>query len=159
MLFRSYLQLIVGAGLCACPYIQVWTKSTIKLLATSCKLIANFDEGEIIMSVLVTGGLGYIGSHTCVELINSGVDIVVVDNLYNCKKSSYDRIKALVGKDFPFYECDIRDAEGLQKVFDNEDIDSCIHFAGLKAVGESCEKPLEYFDNNVTGTLDRKSVV
>ena len=105
------------------------------------------------MAVLVTGGLGYIGSHTCVELINAGVDIVVVDNLYNCKKSSYDRIKALVGKDFPFYEADIRDAEGLQKVFDQEKIDSVIHFAGLKAVGESCEKPLEYFDNNVTGTL------
>ena len=105
------------------------------------------------MAVLVTGGLGYIGSHTCVELINAGVDIVVVDNLYNCKKSSYDRIKALVGKDFPFYKADIRDAAGLQEVFDKEKIDSVIHFAGLKAVGESCEKPLEYFDNNVTGTL------
>lgn len=69
------------------------------------------------MSVLVTGGLGYIGSHTCVELMNAGQDVVVVDNLYNCKKSSYDRIKALVGKDFSFYECDIRDAEGLSKVF------------------------------------------
>ena len=86
------------------------------------------------MSVLVTGGLGYIGSHTCVELMNAGQDVVVVDNLYNCKKSSYGRIKALVGKDFSFYECDIRDA-------------------GLKAVGESVHKPLEYFDNNVTGTL------
>ena len=105
------------------------------------------------MAILVTGGLGYIGSHTCVELMNSGAEIVVVDNLYNCKKSSYDRIKALVGCDFPFYECDIRDAAGLQRVFDNEDIDSVIHFAGLKAVGESCEKPIEYFDNNVTGTL------
>ncbi len=105
------------------------------------------------MAVLVTGGLGYIGSHTCVELINAGIDIVVIDNLYNCKKSSYDRIKALVGKDFPFYKVDIRDAEGLQKVFDKEKIDSVIHFAGLKAVGESVEKPLEYFDNNVTGTL------
>ena len=67
------------------------------------------------MSVLVTGGLGYIGSHTCVELMNAGQDVVVVDYLYNCKKSSYDRIKALVGKDFSFYECDIRDAEGLSK--------------------------------------------
>lgn len=105
------------------------------------------------MSVLVTGGLGYIGSHTCVELMNAGVDIVVVDNLYNCKKSSYDRIKALVGRDFKFYECDIRDAEGLTKVFESEDIDSVIHFAGLKAVGESVQKPLEYFDNNVNGTL------
>ena len=105
------------------------------------------------MSVLVTGGLGYIGSHTCVELMNAGFDVVVVDNLYNCKKSSYDRIKALVGKDFPFYQVDIRDKEGMQKVFDAEDIDSVIHFAGLKAVGESCVKPLEYFDNNITGTL------
>ena len=105
------------------------------------------------MAVLVTGGLGYIGSHTCVELMNAGIDIVVIDNLYNCKKSSYDRIKALVGKDFPFYKVDIRDAAGLQEVFDKEDIDSVIHFAGLKAVGESVEKPLEYFDNNVSGTL------
>ena len=105
------------------------------------------------MSVLVTGGLGYIGSHTCVELMNAGQEIVVVDNLYNCKKSSYDRIKALTGKDFSFYECDIRDAEGLSKVFEKENITSVIHFAGLKAVGESVHKPLEYFDNNVTGTL------
>ncbi|MBR2133228.1 MAG: UDP-glucose 4-epimerase GalE [Eubacterium sp.] len=105
------------------------------------------------MSVLVTGGLGYIGSHTCVELMNAGIDVVVLDNLYNCKKSSYDRIKALVGKDFKFYECDIRDSEGMSKVFEAEDIDSVIHFAGLKAVGESVEKPLEYFDNNVNGTL------
>lgn len=110
-------------------------------------------KGVFVMSVLVTGGLGYIGSHTCVELINSGVDIVVLDNLYNCKKSSYDRIKALVKKDFPFYECDIRDFDGLDKIFKAEKIDSVIHFAGLKAVGESVEKPLEYFDNNVNGTL------
>lgn len=105
------------------------------------------------MSILVTGGLGYIGSHTCVELMNAGKEVVVVDNLYNCKKSSYDRIKALVGKDFKFYKTDIRDAEGMSKVFENEDIDSVIHFAGLKAVGESVKKPLEYFDNNVNGTL------
>lgn len=105
------------------------------------------------MAVLVTGGLGYIGSHTCVELMNAGTEIVVVDNLYNCKKSSYDRIKALTGKDFKFYECDIRDAEGLSKIFENENIGSVIHFAGLKAVGESVQKPLEYFDNNVNGTL------
>lgn len=105
------------------------------------------------MSILVTGGAGYIGSHTCVELINSGKDVVIADNLYNCKKSSLDRIRALVGRDFKFYECDIRDAQGLQKIFDNEKIDSVIHFAGLKAVGESVEKPLEYFDNNVNGTL------
>lgn len=105
------------------------------------------------MSVLVTGGLGYIGSHTCVELMNAGQEIVVVDNLYNCKKSSYDRIKALTGKDFSFYEYDIRNSEGLNEVFEKENITSVIHFAGLKAVGESVRKPLEYFDNNVTGTL------
>lgn len=105
------------------------------------------------MSVLVTGGLGYIGSHTCVELMNARQEIVVVDNLYNCKKSSYDRIKALTGKDFSFYECDIRNKEGLNEVFEKENITSVIHFAGLKAVGESVRKPLEYFDNNITGTL------
>ena len=105
------------------------------------------------MSVLVTGGLGYIGSHTCVELMNAGQEIVVVDNLYNCKKSSYDRIKALTGKDFSFYECDIRNKEGLNEVFEKENITSVIHFAGLKAVGESVRKPLECFDNNITGTL------
>ncbi len=105
------------------------------------------------MAVLVTGGAGYIGSHTCVELLNSGTDVVIADNLYNCKKSSIDRICALVNKDFKFYECDIRDRAGLDKIFKQEKIDSVIHFAGLKAVGESVEKPLEYFDNNVNGTL------
>lgn len=105
------------------------------------------------MAVLVTGGAGYIGSHTCVELMNAGIDMVIVDNFYNCKKSSIDRIKALVGRDFPYYECDIRDREGLDKIFKTEKIDSVIHFAGLKAVGESVQKPLEYFDNNITGTL------
>lgn len=105
------------------------------------------------MAVLVTGGAGYIGSHTCVELMNAGIDAVIVDNFYNCKKSSIDRIKALVGRDFPYYECDIRDREGLDKIFKTEKIDSVIHFAGLKAVGESVQKPLEYFDNNITGTL------
>lgn len=105
------------------------------------------------MAVLVTGGAGYIGSHTCVELLNAGKDVVIVDNFYNCKKSSLDRIRALVSKDFKFYECDIRDKEGLDEIFKKEKIDSVIHFAGLKAVGESVHKPLEYFDNNVTGTL------
>lgn len=105
------------------------------------------------MAVLVTGGAGYIGSHTCVELMNAGVDVVIVDNFYNCKKSSIDRIRALVDRDFPYYECDIRDRGGLDKIFKKEKIDSVIHFAGLKAVGESVQKPLEYFDNNVTGTL------
>lgn len=105
------------------------------------------------MAVLVTGGAGYIGSHTCVELINAGQDVVILDNFCNCKHSSLDRIRALVDRDFKFYECDIRDREGLNKVFETEDIDCVIHFAGLKAVGESVHKPLEYFDNNVNGTL------
>ena len=105
------------------------------------------------MAVLVTGGAGYIGSHTCVELLNAGKDVVIVDNFYNCKKSSLDRIRALVKKDFKFYECDIRDKKGLDEIFKKEQIDSVIHFAGLKAVGESVHKPLEYFDNNVNGTL------
>ena len=105
------------------------------------------------MAVLVTGGAGYIGSHTCVELINAGQDVVILDNFYNCKHSSLDRIRALVDRDFKFYECDIRDREGLNKVFETEDIDCVIHFAGLKAVGESVHKPLEYFDNNLNGTL------
>ena len=105
------------------------------------------------MTILVTGGAGYIGSHTCVELLNAGKDVVIVDNFYNCKKSSLDRIRALVKKDFKFYECDIRDKKGLDEIFKKEQIDSVIHFAGLKAVGESVHKPLEYFDNNVNGTL------
>ena len=105
------------------------------------------------MAVLVTGGAGYIGSHTCVELLNAGKDVVIVDNFYNCKKSSLDRIRALVKKDFKFYECDSRDKKGLDEIFKKEQIDSVIHFAGLKAVGESVHKPLEYFDNNVNGTL------
>lgn len=105
------------------------------------------------MAVLVTGGAGYIGSHTCVELLNAGVDVVIVDNFYNCKKSSIDRIKALTDRDFKWYECDIRNREGMDTIFKKEKIDSVIHFAGLKAVGESVQKPLEYFDNNVNGTL------
>ena len=110
-------------------------------------------EQEETMAILVTGGAGYIGSHTCVELLNAGKDVVIVDNFYNCKKSSLDRIRALVKKDFKFYECDIRDKKGLDEIFKKEQIDSVIHFAGLKAVGESVHKPLEYFDNNVNGTL------
>lgn len=105
------------------------------------------------MAILVTGGAGYIGSHTCVELLNSGYDIVVVDNFYNSKREALKRIAELTGREFAFYECDIRDAEKLDKVFKAEKIDAVIHFAGLKAVGESCMKPLEYYDNNVNGTL------
>lgn len=105
------------------------------------------------MSILVTGGAGFIGSHTCVELLNAGYDIVVVDNLYNSSEKSLDRVKELTGKDFSFYPYDIRDKENMRKVFENHKIDACIHFAGLKAVGESCREPLMYYDNNIGGTL------
>lgn len=105
------------------------------------------------MSILVTGGAGFIGSHTCVELLNAGYDIVVVDNLYNSNEKSLDRVKELTGKDFSFYPYDIRDKENMRKVFENHKIDACIHFAGLKAVGESCREPLMYYDNNIGGTL------
>lgn len=105
------------------------------------------------MSILVTGGAGYIGSHTCIELMNAGYDVVVVDNFYNSKREVLNRIAELSGKQFTFYKCDIRDKEGLDKIFKAEKIDAVIHFAGLKAVGESCSKPLQYYDNNVNGTL------
>ena len=105
------------------------------------------------MSILVTGGAGYIGSHTCIELIKAGYDVVVVDNFYNSKKESLKRVAELSGKSFAFYECDIRDKKGLDLVFKQNKIDAVIHFAGLKAVGESCQKPLEYYDNNINGTL------
>lgn len=105
------------------------------------------------MSILVTGGAGYIGSHTCIELLKAGYEIVVVDNFYNSKREALRRIAELSGKEFAFYECDIRDREGLDKIFKTEKIDAVIHFAGLKAVGESCAKPLEYYDNNISGTV------
>ena len=105
------------------------------------------------MSILVTGGAGFIGSHTCVELLNAGYEIVVVDNLYNSSEKSLDRVMELTGKDFSFYPYDIRDKENMRKVFENHKIDACIHFAGLKAVGESCREPLMYYDNNIGGTL------
>ncbi len=111
------------------------------------------------MSILITGGCGYIGSHTCIELLSSGHDIVVLDNFYNSDIEALNRVKELSGKEFPFYECDIRDAEGLRRIFSAHKIDVVIHFAGLKAVGESVEKPLEYFDNNVNGTLVLCSVM
>lgn len=105
------------------------------------------------MKILVTGGAGYIGSHTCVEMLNAGHEIVIADNFYNSCPESLNRIKELTGKDFLFYECDIRDREGLDKIFAENKIDAVIHFAGLKAVGESCAKPLEYYENNVGGTI------
>ncbi len=105
------------------------------------------------MKILVAGGAGYIGSHTCVELLNAGHDIVIVDNLSNSSEKSIDRVKKITGKDFAFYKCDILDYEGLTKVFDENKFDSVIHFAGFKAVGESCAKPIEYYHNNMTGTF------
>lgn len=106
------------------------------------------------MKILVTGGAGYIGSHTCVELLNSGYDVVVVDNLCNASEESIRRIKKITGKDLAFYKVDLLDRDALKKVFEeNKDIYAVIHFAGLKAVGESVSKPLEYYHNNITGTL------
>lgn len=109
--------------------------------------------------ILVTGGTGYIGSHTCVELLEAGYEVVVLDNLSNSSKESLTRIKELTGKDVNFYEGDIADADILNKIFDENSIDACIHFAGLKAVGESVEKPLEYYDNNIGGTINLLKVM
>ena len=105
------------------------------------------------MSVLVTGGTGYIGSHTVVELINAGYDVVIIDNLVNSSRNVLGRIEKITGKKVKFYECDIRDSAMLDTVFNNESIDVVIHFAGLKAVGESVQKPLMYYDNNIGGTV------
>ncbi len=105
------------------------------------------------MAILVTGGAGYIGSHTCIELINAGYDVVVLDNLCNSSEKSLERVAQITGKKVPFYKVDILDREGMNEIFEKESIDSVIHFAGLKAVGESVSKPLEYYHNNITGTL------
>lgn len=105
------------------------------------------------MKILVTGGTGYIGSHTVVELINNGYEAVIVDNLCNSKRDVVDKIKVITGVDVPFYELDLRNKEELDKIFKMYDIESVIHFAGLKAVGESVSKPLEYYDNNLNSTL------
>ena len=105
------------------------------------------------MSVLVTGGAGYIGSHTCVELLNSGYDVVVIDNLCNSNAKSLDRVEELTGKKVKFYEGDVRDEALLRKIFGENDIGSVIHFAGLKAVGESVAQPWRYYDNNLNSTL------
>lgn len=106
------------------------------------------------MKILVTGGAGYVGSHTCVELLNAGYEIVVLDNLCNSSVKSLDAVKKITGKDFPFYEVDLLDYEGTENVFKKEKIDSVIHFAGLKAVGESTNMPIRYYHNNITGTLN-----
>ena len=105
------------------------------------------------MSILVTGGAGYIGSHTAVELLETGENIVIVDNFSNSKPEVLDKIKEITRKDFKFYEIDLLDKENLEKVFQENQVDEVIHFAGLKAVGESVQKPIEYYHNNITGTL------
>lgn len=105
------------------------------------------------MKILVTGGAGYIGSHTCVELLNEGYEVVVVDNLYNASEKALDRVKEITGKNLTFYKADIGDYDRMCDIFAKESPDSVIHFAGLKAVGESVAKPLEYYENNIAGTL------
>ena len=105
------------------------------------------------MAILVTGGAGFIGSHTCVELLDAGYEVVVLDNLSNASEKSLERVEALTGKKVMFYKGDILDRDILNKIFAEQKIDSCIHFAGLKAVGESVSKPLEYYSNNISGSL------
>ncbi len=105
------------------------------------------------MSILVTGGAGYIGSHTCVELLNAGFEVVVMDNLCNSSAKSLEVVEQITGKKLKFYKVDMLDKSGLEQIFQKEAIDAVIHFAGLKAVGESVQKPLEYYFNNLSGTL------
>ena len=106
------------------------------------------------MAILVTGGAGYIGSHTCVQLLENGYEVVILDNFINSKPEALKRIKKITGKDFKFYEVDLLDKEGIEKIFSENDIEAVIHFAGLKAVGESVSKPLWYYHNKITGTLN-----
>lgn len=105
------------------------------------------------MKILVTGGAGYIGSHACLTLLREGYDVVVLDNLSNASEKSLNRVQDMAGKELKFYEGDILDRDILNKIFSENDFDCCIHFAGLKAVGESVAKPWEYYNNNITGTL------
>ena len=103
------------------------------------------------MKVLVTGGAGYIGGHTCVELLNAGHEVVVIDNFVNSKPEALDNIRRITGRDLAFYKADLRDREAVRRIFEEHQIDAAIHFAGLKAVGESVHKPMEYYDNNLGG--------
>ena len=105
------------------------------------------------MAILLPGGAGYIGAHTAVELLNSGKEIVIIDNFSNSKKEVLESIKQITGKDFKFYEMDYRNRQKLEKVFEENKIDAVLNFAGYKAVGESVQKPLEYYDNNIYGAL------
>lgn len=106
------------------------------------------------MKVLVSGGAGYIGTHTIVELLNAGYEVVAFDNFYNSHPKALERVKEITGKDFKFYEADMLDAAAMDRIFEAEKVDAVIHFAGLKAVGESCEKPWLYYNNNIVGTLN-----
>ncbi len=106
------------------------------------------------MTILVTGGAGYIGSHTCVELLNAGYDVVIIDNLYNSNQKAVDRIEEITGKKVKFYQDDMLDRAAVKRVFDENKIDAVIHFAGLKAVGESVHKPIEYYRTNIDSTLN-----
>jgi len=106
-----------------------------------------------MMSILVTGGAGFIGSHTCIELMNAGYDVVIADNLYNSKALVIDRMEQITGKRPAFYEIDILDEDAVEALFEKEEIEAVIHFAGYKAVGESVQKPLEYYQNNLGTTL------
>ena len=105
------------------------------------------------MAILVTGGAGYIGSHTVVELQNAGHEVVVLDNLSNSSEKSLEAVEKITGRPVKFYRADIRDREALEEIFSKENLSACIHFAGLKAVGESVAKPWEYYENNISGTL------
>lgn len=111
------------------------------------------------MAVLVTGGAGYIGSHTCVEMLNGGYDIVVIDNLDNSCKKSLERVEKIAGKTPKFYQNDVRDKSALKKIFTENSIEAVIHFAGLKAVGESVKKPITYYDNNLESTISLLEVM
>lgn len=111
------------------------------------------------MAILITGGTGYIGSHTCVELLKQNQDIIIIDNFSNSKQKVLDRIKRLVNKDFKFYQLDLLDKDNLNRVFKENNIESVIHFAGFKAVGESVEKPLVYYKNNIIGTINLLEVM
>ena len=105
------------------------------------------------MSILVTGGTGYIGSHTCIELLKNNEDIIIVDNLSNSKKEMVEKIKQISKKNLKFYQVDLLDQKNMEEIFKENEIDEVMHFAGLKAVGESVKKPIEYYHNNITGTL------
>ena len=111
------------------------------------------------MAVLVTGGAGYIGSHTCVELLNAGEEIIILDNFVNSKPEALKQNQTITGKDFRFYEADLLNKEAIDKVFAENSIDAVIHFAGLKAVGESVMQPIRYYHNNITGTLNLCNVM